>query len=317
MVSTVLKSELCIGRYVFNRTRRILQGPEMRIPEDEWVRIQIMDPIIPERLFWKAQAALRTHREEIMPTEQILKGLRRLLREKGRLSVSLIKGCKYLPHPNTVALRFGGISQAFSLIGYERPKSIFNLNRMRHYLDEDIFAGLRRLHHQHGYVTRQKIDQDRTLPSPAFIKQRFGSIYRAYALSGLPPVTHSQVTTAARARRKIREAAILRSGRKLKMVYTTEELIVGLQRILEKHGYISASLIDEDPCMPASQTVGKRFGSLRKAYKLAGWSRTHRQIALAALRSRYRGSNDVDAGARAYTRSIRSGGAGFRRESRG
>jgi DNA invertase Pin-like site-specific DNA recombinase len=293
-VATVLKSELCIGRYVFNRTRKILQGPEMRNPEEEWVRVQIMKPIISQHLFWKAQAGLNSHRWEIMPAEQILDGLRRLLREKGRLSRSLIKNSKYLPHPNTLALRFGGLSQAFAAIGYERPKTVFHPNRARHLMDEDIFAGLRRLHQQHGYVTRRKINQDRTLPCAASIKQRFGSIYRAYALSGLPPVTHSHVTTAARARRKLREDAILKSGRKLKTVYTTEELIVGLQRILKKHGYISARLIDQDPCMPTAQTVGVRFGSHRKAYKLAGWSRTHRQIALAALKSRYQDPNVVD-----------------------
>jgi hypothetical protein len=95
---------------------------------------------------------------------------------------------------------------------------------------------------------------------------------------------------AARARRKLREDAILKRGRRLKTVYTTEELIVGLQRILKKHGYISARLIDQDPCMPTAQTVGVRFGLHRKDYKLAGWSRTHRQIALAALKSRYRDS---------------------------
>jgi hypothetical protein len=46
--------------------------------------------------------------------------------------------------------------------------------------------------------------------------------------------------------------------------------------------------------MPTAQTVGVRFGSHRKAYKLAGWSRTHRQIALAALKSRYQDPNVVD-----------------------
>jgi DNA invertase Pin-like site-specific DNA recombinase len=294
MVSTVLRSELCIGRYVFNRTRSILQGPVMRNPEDEWVRIQIMNSIIPEDLFWQAQAALRTHRGEIMPTEQILKGLRRLLRAKGRLSRSLIESCPYLPYPNTVALRFGGISQAFALIGYERPKSVLNPKRTRHCLDDDIFAGLRRLHHQHGYVTRQMIDQDRTLPSPEFIQRRFKSLYRAYALSGLPSVTHSQVTTAAIARRMAREDAALKSGRQPKRGYTNKELIAGLRRILRKHGYISVRLIDQDRDMPSARTVAKRFGSHRKAYRLAGWSRTHRQIAMAALKCRYRGSNEVN-----------------------
>ncbi len=299
MVATVLKSELCIGRYVFNRTRTFLQGPEMRNPEEEWVRVQIMRPIVPEHLFWKAQEGLNAHRGQIMPTGQMLDGLRRLLREKGRLSQSLIKTCKFLPTPNTLALRFGGLSQAFAAIGYARPKTIFHPNRTRRLVDEDIFVGLRRLHQQHGYVTRQRINEDRTLPCSGSIKRRFGSIYRAYALSGLPPVTHSQVATVARARRKLREDAGLKNGRKLKTTYTTEELIVGLQRILKKHGYISATLIDQDPCMPTAKTVGVRFGSHRKAYKLAGWSRTHRQIVRAALESRYRASHVVDVGPRA------------------
>ena len=101
MVKTVLTSELCIGVYVYNRTRMVLQGPEVRNPKEEWVRVEIMKPIVPEALFWKAQEALKTHRGEIQTTEQILDGLRRLLLAKGRFSHSLIVACPYLPHPNS------------------------------------------------------------------------------------------------------------------------------------------------------------------------------------------------------------------------
>jgi hypothetical protein len=58
----------------------------------------------------------------------------------------------------------------------------------------------------------------------------------------------------------------------------------------------STRIIDIEEFVPTAQTVGVRFGLHRKAYKLAGWSRTHRQIALAALKSRYRDSYVVDVG---------------------
>jgi DNA invertase Pin-like site-specific DNA recombinase len=286
-VRSVLKSELCIGRYVFNQTRRVLQQPELRNPESDWVRVQIMEPLISETLFRKAQEGLKTHHGQIISSEKMLAGLRRLLHEKGRISYSLIAACDYLPDASTVSLRFGGLKQALALISYERPAAVIHPIRTRGLTDEDIFARLRYLHLQYGYVTRRLIEQDHELPSPGYIRKRFGSIYRAISLSGLPSVSHSSVTAAARHRRKIREQEAQKSGRSIKTHYSSKELIAGLKRILRKHGRISARLIDEASFMPSARTVGARFGSHREAYKLAGWVRTHRQITKASLESRY------------------------------
>jgi DNA invertase Pin-like site-specific DNA recombinase len=287
MVRTVLTSELCIGIYAYNRTRKILQGPEVRNPKEEWVRVEIMKPIISETIFRAAQEGLRTRHGQITSTEQILLGLQRLLKAKGRISRSLVKACSYLPHPNTIDLRFGNLGHACTLIGHPRPKSTSSPLRAKAMSDDDIFRNLRALHKQNGYVTRGLINADRELLGAQYVQKRFGTLYRAFALAGLQAVTHSDVIKMARARCKLRENAVLEAGGAIKQRHTSRELIAGLKRLLREHGYLSARLIDQDTHMPCAATVRLRFGTLRNAYKRAGWARTHRQITMAAMESRY------------------------------
>jgi len=91
----------------------------------------------------------------------------------------------------------------------------------------------------------------------------------------------------ARARRKLRENAILEASWTIKQCHTSQELIAGLKRLLREHKYLSARLIDQDAHMPCAATVRLQFGTLRKAYKRAGWARTHRQMVIAAMKGRY------------------------------
>jgi DNA invertase Pin-like site-specific DNA recombinase len=52
---------------------------------------------------------------------------------------------------------------------------------------------------------------------------------------------------------------------------TDEELLEHLREVLNKHGKITADLIDADPNMPCVQVYLKRFGSLPKAYRKIGY----------------------------------------------
>ena len=48
------------------------------------------------------------------------------------------------------------------------------------------------------------------------------------------------------------------------------DLLAGLRILLERHGRLSAALIDGDPELPSSSAYRARFGSLGRAYELAG-----------------------------------------------
>jgi hypothetical protein len=52
--------------------------------------------------------------------------------------------------------------------------------------------------------------------------------------------------------------------------YRSDDILLGLNRIANREGAISAGLIDEDANLPSSATVVHHFGSLCTAYQLAG-----------------------------------------------
>lgn len=57
-------------------------------------------------------------RPHCLSREELLDALRRLLRERGRLSQSLIVNDKTMPSPSVYQSRFGGLLNAYELIGY-------------------------------------------------------------------------------------------------------------------------------------------------------------------------------------------------------
>jgi DNA invertase Pin-like site-specific DNA recombinase len=60
-----------------------------------------------------------------LSTEEMLEALRKLFRERGRLSLRLIGDCKQMPSAHQYEARFGGIMQAYELIGYKvQPRAL-------------------------------------------------------------------------------------------------------------------------------------------------------------------------------------------------
>lgn len=67
--------------------------------------------------------------------DEILKRLERLLREKGRLSHSIIKNCPYVPSATLILTNFGSLGNAYKLVGYTpgtRALQLIEVNVMRH-----------------------------------------------------------------------------------------------------------------------------------------------------------------------------------------
>jgi len=62
------------------------------------------------------------------------------------------------------------------------------------------------------------------------------------------------------------QGIVLERGRR----YTDEELLAGLRGLIEKHATLSSALIDAAEGLPSSSVFRRRFGSLIRAYELAG-----------------------------------------------
>lgn len=120
-VHKVLTHPKYAGAHVFGRTSSKLSSPPIRVPRAEWtVTPGAWDPLVEPATFQRAQEILgsRTyHRTD----SRLLEDLRGLLAEKGRLSLSLIKGAEGMPSPSTYRHRFGGLTAAYEKVGYFGP----------------------------------------------------------------------------------------------------------------------------------------------------------------------------------------------------
>lgn len=185
-VTRVLRNELMIGVYVFNRTSVRLKAVRRENFEADWVRVKVFEPIVSPKLFALAAKRLDADLSNFVSDGEILEGVRRLLQERGKVDWALINACGYLPHASTVCGRFGGLRNVFNLIGYDgKARRSTGLVKW-HVTDEDLMDGLRRLHAQFGRVSATLINSDDRLPCSTHFVRKFGSLLEAYRLAGLP-----------------------------------------------------------------------------------------------------------------------------------
>jgi DNA invertase Pin-like site-specific DNA recombinase len=99
-----------------------LYTPTLKVPRSEWIlKAGTFEPIVDLNTFLKAQSILWTRTCHIT-NAQLLDGLRKLLVQKGRLSISLIEQCNFLPSASAVRKRFGNMRAAYNLLEYGQDR---------------------------------------------------------------------------------------------------------------------------------------------------------------------------------------------------
>ena len=117
-VYNILTRQKYFGCHVFNRTSAKLDTPAVKVPISDWVVTpNAFEPVVESAVFEKAQRILQL-RTFNKSNDQILADLKRLLASKGRLSLSLIRDCAYVPSPSAFRDRFGSLREAYARIGY-------------------------------------------------------------------------------------------------------------------------------------------------------------------------------------------------------
>ena len=130
------------GCHVFGRTSARLYTPMVKVPKSDWLVIpNAFQPIVDPALFEKAQRVLQS-RTFNKSDDQILADLKRLLASKGRLSLSLIRDCAYVPSPSAFSHRFGSLRKAYARIGYGRPEQFTFVDKRQktHALREELIS---------------------------------------------------------------------------------------------------------------------------------------------------------------------------------
>ena len=210
-VQRVLRNELMIGIYVFNRTNQKLRGLRRENPEGDWSRVKVFDPLVPTDLFARAKEKLDGETINSVSDKTMLLGLKRLLRQKGKLDYATVDACPYLPSASTYALRFGKLRNAFEQVGYFRLRGGAKGARKWNVTDEFLLDGLRHLHAQNGRLSSTLIHLAPDLPGPSHFARRFGSLLHAYRLAGFPCTRRELRANGARQRWRLRRLPLLRS----------------------------------------------------------------------------------------------------------
>lgn len=241
-VRLIIRNKLYAGVHVLGRVNTRLKGARRVTPKEEWLHVPVVEPIVPMSTFRRAQdlRALRQHHSDAY----LLARLRKALRRHGYLSSKLIDKSPDLPNKQTYQRRFGGLNAAFSLAGYQIPISA---RRWKH---DALLGHLRRLHEQHGHVSKAIVAKDIQAPGVRTYIRVFGSFDAAQRAAGLEPY---QERIGSQERR-----------------WTEEELLEHLRQLHQTHGKVTYQALAADRARPQGDTYKRRFGSFDAAAKAAG-----------------------------------------------
>ena len=107
---------------------------------------------------------------------ELLVALRGLLRRKGRLSRRIVNKCKRMPHAGVYERRFGSLSRAYQLIGYESGRG----NTLS---DDQVLQALRNVLRRHGRLSTQLIERSKGMPRRVNLIAAGRSLAHAYELN--------------------------------------------------------------------------------------------------------------------------------------
>ena len=118
------------GAYVYGK-HMYKRHMYKHVPREQWYTIeQAFTAIISERQWTKANEMIREDTKDLVDSE-MLEGLRRLLKRKGRLSQDLINAARDVPSCEAYKNHFGGINEAYKAIGYPSPKKFSFVSPIR------------------------------------------------------------------------------------------------------------------------------------------------------------------------------------------
>lgn len=131
-VHQILTNEKYIGNNIYNRRSFKLKKHRVVNPPEMWVRhdgafVSIVEP----RYFYTAQGIIR-ERNRRYSNDELLSKLKSLHEKQGWLSGILIDETDDMPSSSAYAHRFGGLTEAYKLIGYDPGRDLRYIEDNKH-----------------------------------------------------------------------------------------------------------------------------------------------------------------------------------------
>lgn len=131
----------------------------------------------------------RPHKSTIaFSDEQLLDKLRWLLQTHGRITRKLLNETQDVPVAATYQRRFGGVMNAYRLIGYTPEHCTRGLSQEQiRLMEKRLLARLRALLAKHGYLSARLMTARDGIAAASTYVRHFGSLEQAYRLVGYSP----------------------------------------------------------------------------------------------------------------------------------
>lgn len=143
-VHNILINERYIGNYIYNKTSKKLKSKKINNPQEDWIRYnESFPPIISPDTYRLAQKIIKNRSIHLSDID-IINYLKEKLKEKGKLSGFIIDEDNIGPSSSIISNRFGGLINAYKLIGYtpERDYSFIEINKELRKNHHDITSEL-------------------------------------------------------------------------------------------------------------------------------------------------------------------------------
>lgn len=142
-VDRILKDPKYIGCNVYGRSTQKLGAPRTKLPSSKWtVGLRSWPPLVDLSMFFSAQEIF-AKRTAGKPNQQLIAELAALLAKKGRLSEQIVLEQPDFPSQATYRARFGSMSKAFALAGYDNARLLaIRLRQQRRVLRDQLVQKL-------------------------------------------------------------------------------------------------------------------------------------------------------------------------------
>lgn len=153
-IHAILTNQRLTGNYFYNKSSNKLKSKRVNNPESEWIKYEgFLEPIIPDEKFQLVQRIIR-ERSAHLSDNDVLNYLKDKLLENGKLSGFIINEDPNGPSSSVVSHRFGGLINAYQLIGYT-PEKDYSYLIINQKLREIHSSEIKRIH---DYLALQNLD---------------------------------------------------------------------------------------------------------------------------------------------------------------
>lgn len=161
-VHQILINEKYIGNNIYNRRSFKLKEKRTVNPPELWVRSEgAFEAIIEPRYFYAAQGIIQARCRKIS-NEEMLEKLKNLQERQGWLSGVMIDEAEDMPSSSVYANRFGGLTRAYKLIGYDtgHDERYIEDNKYLRSIYPEVVEGIIEKIKEFGGAVRREVTSD-------------------------------------------------------------------------------------------------------------------------------------------------------------